>query len=422
MKKLICILLALTLCFASAAIIVSAASASANVTGPTTVRAGDTITLSFKLNGSGLYGASGSWSYDKNQLDFVSTSQKIASPWMVEVEGNNFVAYDNALTNPINKDTEIFTITFKVKNLTPGTTVKVSFTGVTASDGSADSNIGTVTYSATIAEPMSTKNDLASLTVKNATISPAFDPSVTAYTAAVPFSVSKLEIDAKGVEKTTVTVDSPNLIPGGTTTVKITVKAENGAAKTYTITVKREQDPNYQASGNNNLSGITVDGFLLSPVFTAENTQYVIWLPFETESVTVSGTAQDNKASVSVEGGEALEAGKDNVIKVICTAENGETKEYTVIAKRAAAHGEQPVTPPETSDDEVSEDEVSEIPEVSENEESTPATSEPESTPEPTPDPKPEKSGVPVWIVAVVAIVCLGAGIGVGIVIGKKKS
>lgn len=423
MKKLICILLALTLCFASAAIIVSAAGATASLTGPNTVRAGDTITLSFKLNGSGLYGASGALSYDKSQLDFVSTSQKIASPWMVEFEGSNFVAYDNALTNPIKKDTELFTVTFKVKNLTPGTTVKVSFTGVTASDGSADSNIGTVTYSATIAEPMSTKNDLASLTVKNATISPAFSASVTSYTAEVPFSVSKLEIDAKGVEKTTVTVDSPNLIPGGTTTVKITVKAESGATKTYTITVKREQDPNYQASGNNNLSGITVDGFLLSPVFTAENTQYVIWLPFETESVTVSGTAQDNKASVSVEGGEELEAGKDNVIKVICTAENGETKEYTVVAKRAAAHGEQPVTPPETSEDEVSEPEVSED-EVSEPEESTPATSQPEtdgSTPEPTPDPKTEKSGVPVWVIAVVAVVCLAAGLGAGIVIGKKK-
>ncbi len=423
MKRLICILLALTLCFASAAIIVSAAGATASLTGPNTVRAGDTITLSFRLNGSGLYGASGTLSYDKSQLDFVTTSQKIASPWMVEFEGSNFVAYDNALTNPIKKDTEIFTVTFKVKNLTPGTTVKVSFTGVTASDGSADSNIGTVTYSVTIAEPMSTKNDLASLTVKNATISPAFNSAVTSYTAEVPFSVSKLEIDAKGVEKTTVTVDNPNLIPGGTTTVKITVKAENGATKTYTITVKREQDPNYQASGNNNLSGITVDGFLLSPVFTAENTEYVIWLPYETESVTVSGTAQDAKASVSVEGGDALEAGKDNVIKVICTAENGETKEYTVIAKRAAAHGEQPVTPPETSDDEVSEPEASED-EVSIPEESTPSTSEPEvneSTPEPTPDPKPEKSGVPVWVLAVVAVVCLAAGVGVGIVVGKKK-
>ena len=420
MKRLICILLALTLCFASAAVIVSAASASASLTGPNTVRAGDTITLSFKLNGSGLYGASGALSYDKSQLDFVSITQKVASPWLVELEGSNFVAYDNALTSPVNKNTEIFTITFKVKNLNPGTNVKVSFTGVTASDGSADSNIGTVTYSATIAEPMSTKNDLASLTVKNATISPAFSASVTSYTAEVPFSVSKLEIDAKGVEKTTVTVDNPNLIPGGTTTVKITVKAENGATKVYTITVKREQDPNYQASGNNSLSGITVDGFLLSPVFTAENTQYVIWLPYETESVTATGTAEDGKASVSVEGGEALEAGKDNVIKVICTAENGETKEYTVIAKRAAAHGEQPVTPPETSEDEVSEPEVSED-EASVPEESVPATSETESTPEPTPDPKPEESGVPVWVVAVVAIACLATGLGVGIVISKKK-
>lgn len=422
MKKSISLLIAIILCLTlMIPLTAMAAGASATLTGPGTVRAGDTITLSFKLNGSGLYGVSGAWSYDKNQLDFVSTSQKIASPWMVEFEGNNFVAYDNALTNPIKKDTEIFTITFKVKNLTPGTTVKVSFTGVTASDGSADSNIGTVTYSATIAEPMSAKNDLASLTVKNATISPAFSASVTSYTAEVPFSVSKLEIDAKGVEKTTVTVDSPNLIPGGTTTVKITVKAENGATKTYTISVKREQDPNYQASGNNNLSGISVDGFLLSPVFSADRTEYVIWLPFETESVTVSGTAQDNKASVSVEGGEALEAGKDNVIKVICTAENGETKEYTVIAKRAAAHGEQPVTPPETSEDEVSEEEISEIPEVSE-EESTPATSETESTPEPTSDPKPESNGIPVWVLAVVAVVCLGAGAGIGLVIGKKRS
>lgn len=418
MKRLICILLALTLCFASAAIIVSAATATASLTGPNTVRAGDTITLSFKLNGSGLQGTSGTLSYDKSQLDFVSITQKVASPWLVELEGSNFVAYDNALTSPINKNTEIFTVTFKVKNLNPGTNVKVSFTGVIASDGSVDANIGTVTYSTDIAEPMSTKNDLASLTVKNATVSPAFDPSVTSYIAEVPFSVSKLEIEAKGVEKTTVTVDNPNLIPGGTTTVKITVKAENGATKTYTITVKREQDPNYQASGNNSLSGITVDGFLLSPVFTAENTQYVIWLPYETESVTVTGTAEDGKASVEVVGGEALEAGKDNVIKVICTAENGETKEYTVVAKRAAAHGEQP----ETSEDEVSEPEVSED-EASVPEESVPATSVPETSPEASQPgtEQPSNGGVQAWIVAVIAIACLAAGIGVGIVISKKK-
>lgn len=64
----------------------------------------------------------------------------------------------------------------------------------------------------------------------------------------------------------------------------------------------------------------------------------MIWLPYETESVSVTGTAADSKASVRVEGGTGLAAGQDNVIKVICIAENGTEKVYTIIAKRAAAH------------------------------------------------------------------------------------
>ena len=424
MKRIFSILLAAVLCVGLLVIPVSAATASATLTGPTTVRAGDTITLSFKLNGSGLYGVSGTLSYDTNQLTLSSTKQTVASPWVVEVNGNTIVAYDNDLAKPVNSTTEIFTATYKVKsNIAVGTTVKVSFNSVTATDGNADANIGTVSYSAKIAEPLSTANDLKSLTVSNATISPAFSAGVTSYTAEVPFDVSKLNIDAKAVDKATVTVDNPNLIPGGTTTVKITVKAENGATKVYTISVKRGQDPNYQASGNNNLSGISVNGFLLSPVFSAENTEYVIWLPFETESVTVSGTAQDNKASVSVEGGDSLVAGKDNVIKVICTAENGQTKEYTVIAKRAAAHGDTPVIPPETSDDisepdESVEDEASVVPETSEpktEESKTPTTDISETDSEPA-------NGMQPVVVIIIAVVCIALGAVVGFVIGKKKA
>lgn len=41
----------------------SAASASASLSGPGTVRAGDSITLTFKLNGSNLSGASGTLLY-----------------------------------------------------------------------------------------------------------------------------------------------------------------------------------------------------------------------------------------------------------------------------------------------------------------------------------------------------------------------
>ena len=200
---------------------------------------------------------------------------------------------------------------------------------------------------------MATNNNLASLTVSNATLSPAFSAETTAYTASVPFEVSKLNILAAAADgKAKVSVNSPTLTPNETTNVTVTVTAENGAKKTYTVAVTRGQDPNYVASNNNNLSGITVEGFLLSPVFTPENTQYVVWLPYETESIKIGGSAADSKASVTVEGGETLSAGQDNTVKVICTAENGDRKEYTVTVKRAAAHdGSVEELPQDTSSD-----------------------------------------------------------------------
>ncbi len=340
MKKIISILTVLVLCLVlMLPVTVSAASASASLTGPGTVRAGDTITLNFDLNGNGIFGASGTLSYDSSQVTMAGTSQKIGSPWVVEFNGNNFVAYDNNLTNPIKGNKTLFTVKFKVKDVAAGTNIKIAYTGVTASDGNADANVGAVTYSKTVAAPLATDNNLATLTVSNATISPAFSASTTNYSASVPFEVSKLNISATAADaKAKVSTNSPNLTPNGTTKVTVTVTAENGAKKTYTISVKRAQDPNYKTSNNNKLSGISVEGFLLSPAFHTDTAQYVVWLPYETTSIKIAGLAADGKASVSVEGGENLAAGQDNPVKVICTAENGDKKTYTVIVKRAAAH------------------------------------------------------------------------------------
>lgn len=418
MKRLFTVLTALMICLALAVpLAVSAASASASLTGPGTVRAGDTITLSFELKGSGVFGASGTLSYDSSQLTLTETKQKIASPWVVEFNGNNFVAYDNNLTNPINSTKTLFTATFKVKALSEGTKITVSFTDVTASDGAADIKLGTVSYTATIAAPLATNNDLASLNVSNATISPAFSPNVTNYTASVPFEVSKLEVAAKAADsKAKVSINSPNLTPNGTTNVTITVTAENGAKKTYTIKVYREQDPNYVPSSDNNLSGIQVEGFLLSPVFSAEVTEYVVWLPYETTNIRISGTPNDSRSSVTVVGGEELAAGADNPVQVICRAEDGTEKVYTVVVKRAAPHGGSSTEPTEPPT------EPTEPP----TEPTEPPTepTEPVTLPtDPTEQENPAGStGTPGWLLIVVGIVCLAAGAGVGIAIGKKMT
>lgn len=411
MKRIISLVLIALLCMSLFAVTAFAASASASLTGPGTVRAGDVLTLSFNLKGSGLFGAECVLSYDANQLEYAGATQMIGAPWVVEFNGNNFVAYDNNLEKPVNGNVTLFTVTFKVKsNVATGTAINVSFTGVTASDGSADANVGTVTYSTKVAAPLSTDNALKSLTVGNATISPAFSAGTTSYTAEVPFEVSKLDVQAVANDgKATVSVNNPNLTPNGTTNVTITVKAENGSTKTYTIAVKRAQDPNYVPSDNNNLSEITVDGFLLSPGFSAENTQYVIWLPYETQSVTVGGAAADSKANVRVEGGTGLKAGQDNEIKVICTAEDGTEKVYTVIAKRAAAHdGSVEPTEPSTEPTEPATEPSSE-------------PTEPSTAPtEPREPAQQEGGGIPWWTLLIVGVVCLGGGAAAGIFVDKK--
>ena len=351
MKKFISVLMAL--CLSITLLIpltmTKASAAGASLTGPGTVRAGDTITVSFNVSGSGIYGASGSLSY--SGLTLLSTKQAIGGSWAVEFNGANFVAYDNALSSPISGGKTLFTATFKVNDVAAGTTVSASCNGITTTDGNADSNVGSASYGATVAPPLSGNTNLATLNVSNAKISPAFSKNVTKYTADVPFEVSKLSINATAEDsKSKVSVYSPNLTPDATTNVSVTVRAESGAKKTYVIAVHRAQDPNYKPGGNNNLSGIQVEGFLLSPVFKADLTKYVVWLPYETESVNITGTADDEKASVEVKGGDKLIAGKDNPVKVICTAENGDKKEYTVIVKRAAAHGavkEEPTKPVE---------------------------------------------------------------------------
>ncbi len=384
------------------------------------IRAGDTITLTFNLTGSNMEGAQGTLTYDAAQLELVgSPKQIIAAPWVVEFNGNNMVAYDNDLSAPLNGTKGLFTLTFKVKALAVGTQVTVSYTGVKVGylDGSED-QVGTVSYTATIAQPLSTNNKLSGLTVSNATLSPAFEPNTTGYTASVPFEVSKLEVSATAADgKAKVSISSPDLGPNGVTNVTVTVTAENGSKKVYTIAVTRAQDPNYQPSGNNDLAGIQVDGFLLSPSFSPDRTEYVVWLPYETESIQISGTAADKLGNVTVEGGEALEAGKDNVVKVICVAEDGTEKVYTVIAKRAAAHGSDPVDPNPTD------------PSPTEPDATEPDTTEPEAT-----EPKPtqptaggstgtpaESAGLPWWTLLIALAVGLAIGLPTGMAMKKRK-
>lgn len=395
------------------------AAGSASLTGPSVVRAGDTITLSFSAGG-GIYGGSGSVSFDSSQLTLQGYSQSVGGSWAVEFNGNNFVFYDNSMASPINGSTVIFTATFKVSdNLATGTGISVTASGVTLSDGDQDMNAGSPTYSATIAAPLSDNCDLASLKVSNATIYPDFSPNVTEYSASVPFEVSDLylsaEADHPGAQ---VSVDNPTLISNATTAVRITVTAETGDTRTYVIYVSRDRDPNYVESSNANLSGLSVEGYELSPAFDTDVEQYYVWVPYERETVTLYAEAEDGLASVSVDSDVALDPGRRTDIPVTVTAENGTERVYTVSVVRAPA--------PEDVEKYLSCGHDLE-PEPTEpvTEPATEPVTEPVTEPEPTaePEPVPEEPSGSMLLIACILCALLGAAVGAGVVvlILKKK-
>lgn len=109
-------------------------------------------------------------------------------------------------------------------------------------------------------------NRLSSLTVGNYNLSPGFNNDTSNYSVVVPYSASSVTINAipkNGKAK----VSGAGTVPlnVGSNTVKITVTAENGSQRTFTLTIAREANteefsinPAYKVGGANYVSGIAV--------------------------------------------------------------------------------------------------------------------------------------------------------------------
>lgn len=437
MKRIILLLLCATMLLSLAPAVFAAGNAS--LSGPSTVRAGDTITLTFSAGG-GIYGGSGSVSFDANQLTLLSWNQVIGGGWVVEFNetGNNFVFYDNSMANPINGSASIFQLTFSVaSNLDIGTSISVSAHGVKVSDGKQDTSVGSCNYSASITAPLSSNAVLASLTVGNATLSPAFSPDVTGYSVSVPYYVSSLELSATAADSTAkVTVSNPKLIAGTTTEVTVVVTAENGSSKTYTIFAARAQDPNYVKSSNSKLKDLSAEGYTLSPAFSTDITNYYVWLPYEAESVSITGKTDDPNASMKVGDTSALLPGEPVAIPVVVTAEDGSETEYTITAFRAPAHSDleaffQKLTAAPTEPS-VPTEPATEPTTALTTEPTTAPTTPPTTAPTTAPTTEPQSQANPAYsrdmllLYILGGIVCASAGLIVGILVTRlflrKKS
>nr|WP_248285320.1 cadherin-like beta sandwich domain-containing protein [Alteriqipengyuania abyssalis] len=216
---------------------------------------------------------------------------------------------------------------------------------VTAADGS------TREYTVAVTRAPSSDATLASLVPSAGALSPAFDPAQLSYAVSVGNGVDTITLTPRVSDAgASVTVagnavasgsaSAPVALPVGTTPIAVVVTAANGTTRQYSVAVTRV------ASSDATLSALTLSEGTLQPAFSPFNTNYLADVGSSVASITVTPTAADAGATISVAGnavasGSAsapvpLSAGS-NPIPVVVTAADGTTLQYTITVTRAAS-------------------------------------------------------------------------------------
>ncbi len=121
-------------------------------------------------------------------------------------------------------------------------------TGDEVALGAASAGVTIANQPSQVAPPVQTlsaDNSLKTLQLSKGTLSPAFSPSTTKYTASVDYNTTSVTVSAvPSHSKAFVSVlEGGKDLKVGNNTISITVQAENGVSATYTITVKRAEKP-----------------------------------------------------------------------------------------------------------------------------------------------------------------------------------
>ena len=316
---------------------VTAEAAGASFSGSGSVRAGDSVTVTFSVSGSNIQGITAVLHYDSSTLTLTGTRQLIGDTWSVDMSGGNLLAYDQSLNNPISGSSAVLAVTFRVKSgVAAGTKVSATITDIVTSDGNSDQNLNDASWSASVASPPSGNANLSGLSCGSYALSPSFSAGTTEYSVTVPYDVSRLPLDYSAADGGANVSVSGNQLSVGVNTVVLTVTAANGATRRYTISVTRQPDPTATLSSDADLADLTPSEGKLTPAFAPNITEYAVYVPYETTKLSLSATAKDSKALGVTQPDAALKQG-DNVLTVTCTAEDGTTRDYTVHVVRMPA-------------------------------------------------------------------------------------
>lgn len=239
---------------------VDAANLNVNLLGEATIQNETTIYVQvgdltdFSTKNGGLCGLVAKLSYDETKLEVKSIK---ALQKFTLVQGDNIVIYKST---GVSSGTKVLEITLKNKALKDDEKTTISLTGIVASDGEKDISAKDVTKTLAYGIKESNKiedkkeensnvedlkesgnNYLTNITLSTGNLT--FNKNIQTYNISVDNDVNSIEINA-------VTEDAKSTLLGrgtyslsvGNNKIELTVKAEDGTERTYTINVTRKAD------------------------------------------------------------------------------------------------------------------------------------------------------------------------------------
>ena len=194
----------------------------------------------------------------------------------------------------------------------------------------------------------SSNNYLSGLTVGTGKLSPEFYRETYEYTVEFDdtvnlYDLKEIEISATAEdERATVEGAGTIQLNDGENSITLTVKAENGSERTYTVKVVKPMPVEQSALRLKTLvlNGININGEYqtINIEFNPETFDYEITVPNEITALSINPTTENEDILIETTGGESLNEGSNKII-IMLTSPSDETVKttYTLNVERQAA-------------------------------------------------------------------------------------
>ena len=245
--------------------------------------------------------------------------------------------YYSSLSPKFDEDIEDYTLTVDYGTSYLNISASIDDQATITGDGKVDIPIGvtpislvvtaengdTKTYTITVTRNASPDCTLIDLIPSDGDLDPSFTVDGDTYSLTLPSAVGTLSFEAKTLDGTAEIIGiDEEIVPDGNSTRVITVKAEDGTTKTYTVNI-------FKYSANNaNLASLEIGSNVLVPVFDKDTLIYQVTIPNSMKSVgpsDVSAVPEDASATVTKQGVTNMSTTSYTDYAILVTAWDGTT-------------------------------------------------------------------------------------------------